>query len=116
VAGRLRFSWSSRGPVAESESPLAAYVIAEFTVGDSTWVETYASLATQATLEHGGEYLARGVVPETLEGSFDPDERLAILRFPDVDAARAWYSSETYSKALAATGGALRRRLFIVET
>ena len=104
------------GPVAESESPLAAYVIAEFAVGDSTWVETYASLATQATLEHGGEYLARGVVPETLEGSFDPDERLAILRFPDVDAARAWYSSETYSKALAATGGARRRRLFVVQT
>lgn len=72
-------------------------------------------LAQQAAIEHGGEYLARDVVPEPLEGSFDPDQRLVIIRFPNADAARARYSSDSYAKALAALDGGLRRRLFIVE-
>lgn len=42
-------------------------------------------------------------------------ERLVILRFPGIDAARRWYSSDLYAEALAAAAGGLRRRLFIVE-
>jgi uncharacterized protein (DUF1330 family) len=94
---------------------MPAYVISETTILNESTVAAYRPLAKQAALEHGGEYLARDAVPEALEGSFDPDQRLVIIRFPNVDAARAWYSSDTYAAALEAAAGGLRRRLFIVE-
>ena len=94
---------------------MPAYVISEVTIINDEAVAQYKPLAKQSAIEHGGEYLARDAVPETLEGNFEPEERLVILRFPDLTAARTWYGSEAYSKALAAAHGALRRRLFIVE-
>jgi uncharacterized protein (DUF1330 family) len=94
---------------------MPAYVISEVAIVNDDAVARYKPLAKQSAIEHGGEYLARDAVPEALEGSFEPEERLVILRFPDVNAARAWYGSEAYSKALAAADGGLRRRLFIVE-
>jgi uncharacterized protein (DUF1330 family) len=90
---------------------MPAYVISETAILNELTVAAYKPLATQAAIEHGGDYLAREAVPEPLEGSFDPDERLVIIAFPDAQAARTWYSSNTYAEALAA----LRRRLFIVE-
>jgi uncharacterized protein (DUF1330 family) len=71
--------------------------------------------AKEAATEHGGEVRARDAVPERLEGSFDPDERLGIIGCRYAEAARAWYSSDSYAKALAAREGGLRRRLFVVE-
>lgn len=94
---------------------MSAYVISEVTILNESGVAAYKPLAKQSALDHGGEYLARDAIPELLEGSFEPEERLVILRFPDVDAARRWYSSDAYAEALAAAAGGLRRRLFIVE-
>jgi uncharacterized protein (DUF1330 family) len=94
---------------------MPAYVISEVTILNQSALAAYRPLAKQAAAEHGGEYLARDAVPDALEGSFEPNERLVILRFPDSTAARAWYSSDTYATALAAANGALQRRLFIVE-
>jgi uncharacterized protein (DUF1330 family) len=94
---------------------MPAYVISETTILNEATVAAYRPLAKQAAIEHGGEYLARDALPEALEGSFEPEQRLVIIRFPDADAARRWYSSATYAKALEAADGGLRRRLFIVE-
>lgn len=66
-------------------------------------------------LAFGDEYLALDAVPETLEGAFDPGQRLVIIRFSDSATARRWYTSPQYADALRAAGGALDRRLLIIE-
>ena len=94
---------------------MSAYVISEVTIRDQEAVARYKPVAKRSVLAFGGQYLARDVAPETLEGAFAPDERIVILSFPDTQAARAWYASDAYAEALSLAGDALDRRLFIVE-
>ena len=62
----------------------------------------------------GGRYLARGGAVEVREGSWSP-ERLVILEFPDVDAARRWYESDEYRELLAIRQRASEGELVITE-
>lgn len=94
---------------------MTAYVISEVEIRDPVAVAEYKPLAKAAALAFGGEYLARDAVPEALEGTFEPGQRLVIIRFPDAGAARRWYASPQYAEALRAANGALDRRLFIVD-
>ncbi|MGH3273633.1 MAG: DUF1330 domain-containing protein [Streptosporangiaceae bacterium] len=94
---------------------MPAYVISEVEIVDPAAVHAYKPLARHSILEHGGEYLARDAVPQSLEGTFDPGQRLVLIRFDDVETARRWYASESYAAALAAANGGLRRRLFIID-
>jgi len=94
---------------------MTAYVISEVEIRDLAAVHAYKPLAKAAVLAFGGEYLARDAVPETLEGAFDPGQRLVIIRFSDSATARRWYASPQYAEALHAANGALDRRLFIIE-
>jgi uncharacterized protein (DUF1330 family) len=94
---------------------MTAYVISEVEIRDPAAVAQYKPLAKAAALAFGGEYLARDAVPEALEGTFEPGQRLVIIRFPDAEAARRWYASPQYAEALQIADGALDRRLFIVD-
>ena len=53
----------------------------------------------------GGEYLVRGGPHETLEGTWDP-VRMAMLRFPSVAVAKAFYDGEMYRMARQKRAGA----------
>jgi uncharacterized protein (DUF1330 family) len=46
----------------------------------------------------GGEYAIRGGRSESLEGEWTPG-RVAMLKFLNYKAAKAWYGSETYRAA-----------------
>jgi uncharacterized protein (DUF1330 family) len=94
---------------------MTAYVISEVEIRDPAAVALYKPLAKTAALAFGGEYLARDAMPEALEGTFEPGQRVVIIRFPDAAAARRWYASPEYAKALQIANGALDRRLFIVD-
>ena len=54
---------------------------------------------------HGGEYLVRGGRHEALEGDWQP-HRVAVLRFPSFEQAKAFYDSEMYRLARAKRDGA----------
>ncbi len=95
---------------------MSAYVISQVRITNQDAVAIYKPLAARAAAEHGGRYLVRDAVPESLEGTFEPDQRLVILEFETVEHARAWYASNEYQQALAAAAGGLDRRLFIVES
>jgi uncharacterized protein (DUF1330 family) len=41
--------------------------------------------------------------------------RIVILEFPDMDAARAWYNSPQYAEAMAARAGAAVGSFIAVE-
>lgn len=90
------------------------YVIVDMDVTDPEKYESYRALAAPAVEAGGGRYLARGGACEVLEGDRIPN-RVVILEFPDMDAARAWYHSPQYVEARAARDGAATGSFIAVE-
>ncbi|RCX11980.1 DUF1330 domain-containing protein [Extensimonas vulgaris] len=92
----------------------SAYVIASVTVTNPAQYDEYRKLSTEAMRVHGAEVCVRGGKAEVLEGEFDPG-RIVVLKFPSMEAARAFYDSPEYRKARAAREGAAVMRLLAVE-
>jgi uncharacterized protein (DUF1330 family) len=82
-----------------------AYVIVDVQITDPERYDAYRALAGPAVEAAGGRYLARGGRTEVLEGERVPN-RIVILEFDDLAAARAWYDSPQYVEARAAREGA----------
>ena len=78
---------------------MAAYVVVEVTVTNPEPYAAYRDLATASVARHGGRFLARGGTITPLEGDWQP-QRLVIIEFPSVEAARAFYHSDDYQQAL----------------
>ena len=76
---------------------MPAYVVANIRVTDPDLYAEYARGAPASVERFGGRYLARAGAVDVREGSWSP-ERLVILEFEDLDAARAWYESAEYSE------------------
>jgi uncharacterized protein (DUF1330 family) len=74
----------------------------------------YRRLAQLAVAHHGGRYLVRGAPYETLEGTWQP-QRLVVLEFPDMEAARTFYDSPEYLAARAARKGVADFDMLLVE-
>ena len=81
-----------------------AYVIVEMKVADAEQYKQYMAAAPATVKAHGGEYVIRGGRYETLEGDWQP-ARVAMLKFPSFEQARAWYDSEQYRAARAKRAG-----------
>ena len=92
----------------------SAYVIASVTVTNPAQYDEYRKLSTEAMRVHGAQVCVRGGKAEVLEGEFDPG-RIVVLKFPSMEAARAFYDSPEYRKARAAREGAAVMRLLAVE-
>jgi uncharacterized protein (DUF1330 family) len=93
---------------------MPAYIIAEIQVTDPTAYEEYRPLAAASVARYGGRFAVRGGNIDLLEGEPEP-ERIVVIEFPDADAARRWYRSEEYQKALKIRQSASRGRVFLVE-
>jgi len=74
-------------------------VIADVTVTNPEDYAAYRPLAAASVAQHGGRFIARGGAVESLEGGWSPS-RIVIIEFPSMAAARAWYDSPDYQKAL----------------
>ncbi len=83
----------------------AAYVIVEMNVTDPERYRDYMAAAPAAVKAAGGEYLVRGGRQETLEGDWRP-HRVAVVRFPSFEHAKAFYDGEQYRAARARRVGA----------
>jgi uncharacterized protein (DUF1330 family) len=70
-----------------------AYLIVEMQITDPEQYRQYMAAAPALVKAHGGEYLVRGGLQETLEGDWQP-HRLAVLRFPSREQARSFYDGE----------------------
>jgi uncharacterized protein (DUF1330 family) len=96
------------------EFAVPAYIIAEIQVTDPTAYDGYRPLAAASVARFGGRFAVRGGKIDLLEGGPEP-ERIVVIEFPDADAARRWYRSEEYQKALKIRQSASRGRVFLVE-
>ena len=83
----------------------AAYIIVDMQISNMEQYQQYMATAPAAVAAAGGEYLVRGGRLETMEGQWQPS-RIAMLRFPSFDAAKAFYDGEMYRAARAKRLGA----------
>ena len=93
---------------------MPAYLISDVSVRDKQAFEIYRTRAAASIARYGGCYLARGGAIEPLEGTWTP-QAIVIVEFPDIDRARAWYTSPEYADALAVRDEALSRSLILVD-
>lgn len=76
---------------------MAAYLIAIVKVTDDAWVPDYAARVHDIAARHGGEYLSRSGAIETLEGADLDADLIALIRFPDKAAIRAFAEDPDYA-------------------
>ena len=75
-----------------------AYLIVDMRITHMDQYKEYMAVAPATVAAAGGEYLVRGGRFETLEGQWQP-ARIAMLRFPSFEVAKAFYDGEMYRKA-----------------
>jgi uncharacterized protein (DUF1330 family) len=94
---------SAREPEETAMTP--AYLIVEMKITDPERYKEYMAGAPAAVKAAGGEYLVRGGRQETLEGDWRP-HRVAVLRFPSFEQAKAFYDGDQYRAVRAKRAGA----------
>ncbi len=82
-----------------------AYVIVDMKISDPAQYKGYMAAAPAAVKAFGGEYLVRGGRHVVMEGQWQPT-RIAMLRFPSLEAAQSFYDAEQYRAARALRAGA----------
>jgi uncharacterized protein (DUF1330 family) len=92
----------------------SAYIIANVSVTNPVQYEEYKKWSSAAMLAHGAEVCVRGGKVEVIEGDWTPD-RLVIMKFSSLAAAKAFNASPEYGKARAARQGAAIMRMIVVE-
>ncbi|HVU74774.1 MAG TPA: DUF1330 domain-containing protein [Mycobacteriales bacterium] len=93
---------------------MTAYVVVDVTTTDQDKANAYRALSKPSVERHGGHFVARGGETVVLEGSWDP-ERLVVIWFDSVAAARAWYESDDYREAREVRAGAGTYNMVVVE-
>ena len=91
----------------------SAYIIASVRVTDAVQYEDYKKFSSLAMQAHGAEVCVRGGAVEVLEGDWQP-ERLVVLKFPSMEAAKAFNDSVEYAAARASRQGAAVMRMIVV--
>jgi uncharacterized protein (DUF1330 family) len=83
-----------------------AYLFVEMHITDMEQYRQYMAEAPPVVKAFGGEYLVRGGRHESLEGDWQP-HRVAMLRFPSYEQAKAFYDSPQYASVRAKRKGAV---------
>ena len=94
--------------------PEPAYIIATVDVHDAQQYEEYKRLSTLAMQAHGAQLCIRGGEVTVLEGDWSPT-RVVMLKFPSVQAARAFHDSPEYRDARKAREGIAQMRMIVVQ-
>ncbi len=81
-----------------------AYLIVEMKINDMEHYREYMAAAPAMVKAFGGEYLVRGGRHEALEGDWMP-ARIAVLRFPSYERAKAFYDDQGYRQVRAKREG-----------
>jgi len=93
---------------------MPAYIIVNIEVTDPEGFARYRAAVPPVIAAHGGRYLVRGGELHVMEGA--PGwQRLVVLEFPTLAAARAFYSSAEYAPLLALRLATSRSEMVMVE-
>jgi uncharacterized protein (DUF1330 family) len=94
---------------------MSAYVFVNFDVVDAQRQAALVPRFLEALKVAGDRVVIMGGVVDTLEGDIAPYARAAVLEFPSVEAAQAFYRSDDYAPIRAERAVAQRARMFIVS-
>lgn len=95
---------------------MSAYLIINVKVNDDSWIPDYAANVHDIVHKHDGKYLARSGNIAPVEGEVT-EHLIAILMFPDVEAAQAFVADPDYAPyAAARQAGADTRAVIIDDT
>ena len=92
----------------------SAYILANISVTNLEQYEEYKKLSSAAMKAHGAEVCVRGGKVDVLEGDWAP-ERVVLLKFPSVEAARKFNDSVEYGAARKSRQGAAVMRMVLIE-
>jgi len=92
----------------------SAYILANVSVTNPAQYEEYRRFSSIAMQVHGAEVCVRGGKVEVLEGDWVP-ERVVLLKFPSLEAAKAFNDSPEYGRARQARAGAAVMRMVLIE-
>lgn len=93
---------------------MSAYMIAQVDVQDAEKFEAYRVLVPDSLKPFGGEYIVRGGDMVVLEDQ-QPFDRIVVIKFPDMESAKAWHASEEYADAKALRQASAMSRLVLVD-
>jgi uncharacterized protein (DUF1330 family) len=93
---------------------VSAYFIVEVEVTDPVPYEDYKALVPATLEKYGGRFKVRGGKAELIEGTGAP-KRVVVLEFENTEAAKRWYNSPEYQKALGIRLRAAKSRMILVE-
>ena len=93
---------------------MSAYIIVQVEVTDAEIYETYRKQVPSTLEAFGGEFIVRGGNMKVLEGDW-PMPRCVVLRFPDMEKARAWHASDAYAGPKAIRQTASRANSIVIE-
>jgi uncharacterized protein (DUF1330 family) len=80
---------------------------------DADKLAAYAEIAGPAVRAAGGRVISRGIPLQTYENGIA--QRVIVIEFDSIEAARQMHDSEDYQRALAALDGGAERDIRIVE-
>ena len=94
---------------------MAAFLIASVLVKDDKWVPEYAAKVHDIAAKHGGKYLSRSGNIDILEG--DPQEAtlIALIQFPNKEAAMAFATDPEYAPFGKARTAGSDSTLFLID-
>lgn len=93
---------------------MAAYIVVQIEITDPETYDTYRIQVAPILEQYGGQFLVRGGDMEVLEGEW-PWPRMVILRFPGMDAAKAWHASAEYQGPKALRQAASKGNMIVVD-
>ena len=93
---------------------MPAYLIVRANVTDMQQYQEYMKLTPAIVEKYGGEFIIRGGDKVVLEGP-DITDRIVMLRFDSVDAARRMYNSDEYQAAIKVRQGAAEASFIVME-
>ncbi len=93
---------------------MPAYIIVQVEVTDPEAYKTYAAQVLPILEQYGGEFVVRGGDMEILEGEW-AYPRCVVLKFPDMERAKAWHASAEYEAPKALRQSASRGNMIVVE-
>lgn len=92
---------------------MPAYLVARISVQDAAGFDRYRAAVLPVIAAHGGHYIVRGGAMDVLEGT--SPERVVIVEFPTMDAARGFYHSADYAPLLTLRMQSTESEVMLVE-
>jgi uncharacterized protein (DUF1330 family) len=93
---------------------MPAYMIVSVNVTDMEQYKEYMKLTPDILKKYGGKFVVRGGEKVILEGP-DITDRMVMIKFDSVEAAKAMYNSDEYQAAIEVRKNAATASFIVME-